>query len=108
MMMICPTWQTLVAVKMSLWCLEEFNIQIQCELHKWNSRARRQIADSDDEEQSVDQPVQTKAVRKLVLDKEKQATAKEIDAAATESEESEDKEDTPSRPSRFRESHGEL
>jgi hypothetical protein len=34
-------------------------------------RARRQIAEPDDEEQSVDQPVQEKAVRKLVLDKPK-------------------------------------
>ncbi len=36
-------------------------------------------------------------MRKLVLDKQKKAAAKEIDSAATESEESEDEEETPSR-----------
>jgi hypothetical protein len=64
-------------------------------------RARRQIAESDDEEQSIDQPVQKKAVRKLVLDKPKKV-AQEIDPAGTESEEiedeDEDEEETPSRP----------
>jgi hypothetical protein len=65
-------------------------------------RARRQIAESDDEEQSIDQPVQKKAVRKLVLDKPKKVAAQEFDPAGTESEEieeeDEDEEQTPSRP----------
>ncbi len=57
-------------------------------------RASRETASSDDEEPSVDQPVQKKAVRKLVLDKSKQAALaeKEIDPAAKEDEESEDEE----------------
>jgi hypothetical protein len=67
-------------------------------------RARRQIAESDVEEPSVDQPVQKKAraVRKLVLDKPRKVAAQEFDPAGTESEEIEDEEEdeeqTPSRP----------